>query len=259
VSGVAQLYKGRLQLGGQEVELLKATRPTWSTPAGSPVTAPPRHHDTHESASSCTAPSSGSDDPRPPAPEIVEGEAPDLVRRGDPPDPLPGDELGASRRPAAAQVRRAVHARARGAFRKARVEAAPTGVSARALGHSWSVSSPPAVPSHERADPRDGRDRRGDGPPPADGTSCSGRLGSARRSWRSTQRSSRSDPVTQAAIMAPTEGLAATFPLDGAPSWAVRSDPVLSSATRRRGPQGALSGEGLSRRRASPMRSSRRR
>ena len=132
VSGVAQLYRGRMQLANQEVELLtrRRARPRPHRRGSPRSTAPPRASRRGRSASSSGARwSSSARSPDPLPAELVAAETLAAVRPGDPPDPLPGIAGGARTRPQERLKFDELFTLELGvAFRKHRVEAAEQGV-----------------------------------------------------------------------------------------------------------------------------------
>ena len=166
VSGVAGLYKGRLQLAKQEVEILGGDEPTSSTPGASrPCTPRPRASPRARSASWCSAPSTGCRRSRTrcrPRSSRPSGSARSTARSAT--STFPADE-----RPLAAARERLkfdeLFTLELGvAFRKHRVEADERRRRARSRRRAHrSPAGVDPVRAHRRAAPRDAGDRRGDG------------------------------------------------------------------------------------------------
>ena len=115
VSGTIAMYRGHLQVQNQEVEILRGSEETVHTGRITPV------HPATEGVTSRTirelvfrALEQLAPIPDPAAGADRGGGVALLLRRGDPHDPLPRDAATAGAGEGAAEVRRAVHARARG-------------------------------------------------------------------------------------------------------------------------------------------------
>src|SRR4029453_3567580 len=173
VSGIAQLYRGRLQLANQEIELLKGDdQDLVHTGRITPI------HRASEGITTRTIRELGwaalgrpgpLSDPMP----VARGPAPcggaAAVRSCDPGHPLPGLATRARRRDRTAEVRRAVRPRAGAGVPKASGGARRDRGAARA-GRAAARAPRPnaAVRAHRRAAPGDGADRCGDGAPAPD-------------------------------------------------------------------------------------------
>ncbi len=197
MSGVVTLYRGRTQIANQEVELLRGDDAdlihTRAYHAGAPGVG--RRHDADDPrAGVCGAPATAEDARSTPG-RVGEGRIPQQLRPGAAEDPFPRGPGPARARAGAAEVRRAVHARAGGCV----PQASRRGRAGRRRAHGLGLADRTAlrnapVRADRGAASSDRRGRRGDGAPSSDERAAPGR----RRSGEDVGRGARGahrDPI----------------------------------------------------------------